>query len=155
MYPAEDPSQSNGGSRPAPSPIVGLGAYCDLRPASADGLSQSFSVSEFALLADGRRVTLHNERGLTIGWGGGYTGDLAGTETTETLTQQVLNVVLPDEDDGQAHPWSWLAALGRARGLEVTANDLRVLPYEVHLSESVLRWLDRSRAKPGGSGQST
>ena len=61
----------------------------------------------------------------------------------EDLVSDVLNVVLPDDDDsGEPHPWEWLAGLGRARGLDVTADGLRALPYEVVLGDDVRRWLD-------------
>ena len=40
----------------------------------------------------------------------------------------------------EAHPWSWLAALAEARGLSVTADDLRALPYEVVLTDDVRQW---------------
>lgn len=48
--------------------VVALGAFCDLVPpedyrGSPGGLS--FSVREFAVLDDGRRLTLHAERGWT------------------------------------------------------------------------------------------
>jgi len=55
-----------------------------------------------------------------------------------------LNVVLPDDDEEaavEAHPWSWLAELARARGLKATAEDLRALTYEVILTDNVTRWL--------------
>jgi hypothetical protein len=57
----------------------------------------------------------------------------------------VLNVVLSDDDETAAvedHPWSWLAELARARGLNVTADDLRGLPYEVLLTDKLERWLE-------------
>jgi hypothetical protein len=57
--------------------------------------------------------------------------------TLESLTRDVLNVVLPDDESGEEHPWEWLAELAQARGLEVTANDLRRLPYEVVFTEEV------------------
>ena len=121
--------------------VVGLGAVCDIRPPFDDELRQSFSVGEFALLADGRRVILHEERGFTIGAPPGQ-GGVRAHETAESVERDVLNVVLPDDDDsGEEHPWSWLAGLARARGLDVTADDLRVLPYEVVLTERVKRWL--------------
>jgi hypothetical protein len=129
--------------------VVGLGAICDLRRASPR--SQSFKISEFALLDDGRRVILHSERGYSIGWGSNVEipAELAPFDTRESITQQVLNTVLPDDDDSQdAHPWEWLAELARARGLDVTSEDLRVLPYEVVLDESVTRWLDSGEARP-------
>jgi hypothetical protein len=129
-----------------PGRVVGLGAICDLRPQRFDeARSQSFSVSEFVTLEDGRRVILHEDRGFTIGLrssGGSGSGDIQGHETLESLTRDVLNVVLPDDDEcAEDHPWSWLADLARARGLNVTAEDLRGLPYEVIFTGEVRRWL--------------
>ncbi|PWU52769.1 hypothetical protein DLJ47_17895 [Micromonospora sp. S4605] len=129
-----------------PGRVVGLGAICDLRPQRpGETDSQSFSVSEFVTLEDGRRVTLHQDRGFTIGWnstGDPRTGAAPAGETRDSITQNVLNVVLPDdEDDTEDHPWSWLADLARARGLNVTEQDLRGLPYEVVLTDKVTQWL--------------
>jgi hypothetical protein len=128
-----------------PGRIVGIGAICDLGPRRPDeARSQSFSVSEFVTLEDGRRVILHEDRGFTIGSGSSReTGaDIRRHLTLETLSRQVLNVVLPDDDvPAEAHPWSWLADLARARGLNVTADDLRSLPYEVIFTDKVRRWL--------------
>ena len=129
-----------------PGRVVGLGAICDLRPQRfEEARSQSFSVREFVTLEDGRRVILHEDRGFTIGWrssGESGPGDIRGHETLESMTRNVLNVVLPDDDEcAEDHPWSWLADLARARGLNVTAEDLRSLPYEVILTDKVIRWL--------------
>jgi hypothetical protein len=53
-----------------------------------------------------------------------------------------LAVVLPDDDvPAEDHPWTWLADLARARGLNVSADDLRSLAYEVIFSDKVRRWL--------------
>jgi hypothetical protein len=103
-------------------------------------------VSEFVTLEDGRRVILHEDRGFTIGWRSSESGsgDIRGHETRDSITRNVLNVVLPDDDEcAEDHPWSWLADLARARGLNVTAEDLRGLPYEVILTDRVMRWLAR------------
>ena len=126
-----------------PVRVVGLGAICDLREGSRDGRSQSFSVSEFALLDDGRRVVLHSERGFTIGWGSSVrdAGDISTGMTADSIAHDVLSVVLPDDDCGDDHPWSWLAELARSRGLDVTAPDLQGLPYEVTLRDRVRSWL--------------
>lgn len=131
-----------------PGRVVGLGAICDLGPQRSDGSGdQSFSVSEFVTLEDGRRVILHRDRGFTLGWrssGESGSGDIREHETLESLTRDVLNVVLPDDDDcAEDHPWSWLADLARARGLIVTVEDLRGLPYEVIFTEMVRRWAAR------------
>ena len=131
-----------------PVSVVGLGAFCQLRGRSEDGHSVSFSVSEFAALEDGRRLVLHQDRGYTTSWGSGVSGvpGISESLTREAVTQDVLNVVLPD-DDGEDHPWDWLASLARARGARVTADELRGLPYDVVLADSVLRLLppDQSR----------
>lgn len=126
--------------------VVGLGAICDLglqRP--DDARSQSFSVSEYVTLEDGRRVILHEDRGFTIGLGSSNESgpaDLRRRLTLEILTRQVLNVVLPDDDDAEEHhPWWWLADLARARALNVSADDLRSLRYEVLFTDRVRRWL--------------
>ncbi|HEV8670936.1 MAG TPA: hypothetical protein VGS01_09410 [Candidatus Limnocylindria bacterium] len=128
-----------------PGRVVGLGAICDLDPRTPDkARSQSFSVREFVTLEDGRRVILHEDRGFTIGLGSSRetVADLRRGETKESLTRNVLAVVLPDDDaPAEAHPWSWLADLARARGLNVTADDLRSLPYEVTFADKVRRWL--------------
>jgi hypothetical protein len=134
----------DGVPEPVPSShVVSLGAICDLRtPGLDDEQSQRFSVSEFVLLENGRRVILHEDRGFTIGSRAGAIQDY---ETQDSITRDVLNVVLPDDDECEDdHPWSWLAELARARGLDVTAEDLQGLPYEVILTDSVTRWLASS-----------
>jgi hypothetical protein len=124
-----------------PGRIVSLGAVCDLGPGGSGG-DQSFAVAEFATLDDGRRVTLHQERGFTIGIRPSGREHLREHVTPDDLIRDVLNVVLPDDDaGGEDHPWSWLAGLAQARGLQVTADDLRGLPYEVILTDNVRRWL--------------
>lgn len=129
-----------------PGRVVGIGAICDLGPQRVDDApSQSFSVSEFVRLDDGRRVILHSDRGFTIGWTSAPESgseSLRRHETPDSITHDVLNTVLPDDDDsGEDHPWPWLAELARARGLNATAADLRSLTYEVVLTDNVTRWL--------------
>jgi hypothetical protein len=145
-YPGASAPQQNL-PRVRPGRVVGIGAICDLEAQRfPDARSQSFSVSEFVTLADGRRVILHRDRGFTIGLGSRSEryDDLRAHATRDNLIQDVLNVVLPDDDEDaavEAHPWSWLAELARARGLKVTAEDLRGLEYEVVLTDKVIRWL--------------
>ncbi len=137
--------------------MIGVGAICDLRSQHPDQrFSQSFTVAEFVTLDDGRRVILHEDRGFTIGWGSAAargSADVSAGETEESLTRSVLNAVLPDDDDvDDEHPWSWLAALAHARGLDVTAESMRTLPYQVILSDEVEQWLaphDLDLGNPG------
>jgi hypothetical protein len=130
--------------------IVALGAFCDLVPpedftASPGGLS--FSVSEFAILGDGRRLTLHTDRGWTQwplralphgeplpdDWDARL--DPRSFMTRESVVQDTLNVVLPDDDDDpDDHPYEWLAGLLAAQGVSASPEVLRTLPYTVELS---------------------
>jgi hypothetical protein len=133
--------------RVRPGRVVGIGAICDLDPRRhPDARSQSFSVSEFVSLEDGRRVILHRERGFTIGLRSPretYEG-LQASMTRDIITESVLGTVLPDDDDErlvEAHPWAWLAERARDRGLDVSADDLPGLTYEVILTDEVSRWL--------------
>lgn len=120
-----------------------LGATCDLAGEAADGQSVSFSVSEFAELDDGFRVILHTDRGFTLGWGGQPDMEpISRTLTRDELSQEVLNTVLPDEDDGEAHPWEWLAQLVRLKGWEADAAELRRLPYQVNFTRAVEQLVD-------------
>jgi hypothetical protein len=140
--------------------VVGLGAWCDFVtehqyrqrlvrdgwPAyEVENLIEdfnrgvSFDVHEFAELADGRRLTLHEERGFsgsTRAWGGPAPSDQWRYLTLENLERDVLTTVLPDDDDAQdEHPWEWLAQLLHDHGVEATTEELRLLPYEVVFSE--------------------
>jgi hypothetical protein len=102
-----------------------------------------FRVEEFAVLADGRRIRLHAERGFGLSAG----VNLWQYQTLESLEADVRTTVLPDdaEDTGEDHPWEWLSELLRAQGIEATPEELRILPYDVEFS-------DRLRARiPAGA----
>ena len=89
----------------------------------------SFVVHEFADLADGRRIALHEERGFTTSAQWHYL-------TLDHLERDVRTTVLPDDDDTQdEHPWEWLADLLHVRGVDATAEELRLVPYDVVFSE--------------------
>ena len=123
--------------------VVGLGARCELVPPERDTASPggaSFEVSEFAVLDNGRRLTLHSERGWTT-WVHSTDQrrplDPWTALTAEGVRQDVLNVVLPDEDDGEPHPWEWLRGLLQQQGVDVTVEQLKAVPYTVELSDTV------------------
>jgi len=120
--------------------VIGLGAICDLElDAPNNGRDNSFRVSEFALLDSGESIILHADRGYQR-WSS--SADIWAHETVESITRNVLTTVLPDDDDtDDEHPWEWLANLAHAHGIDVTADDLRRVPYEVVLTERVTRRL--------------
>ncbi len=120
--------------------VVRLGAECDLTRESGPELA--FRVTEFADLADGRRLVLRAERGFTSrlnGPGADEPGAAWRHETPAGLAADVLATVLPDdaEETGEDHPWEELAGLLRDRGVAVPAVELRRVPYVVEFSDRV------------------
>lgn len=129
--------------------VVALGALCDLvSPAEYGGSpgGLSFSVSEFAVLHDGSRLTLHAERGWTqwlrtagehgrLPEGSDEPLDPWSFTIRQTVVQNVLNVVLPDDDDDlDDHPYIWLAERLAEHGVMASPDALRSVPYTVELS---------------------
>jgi hypothetical protein len=79
-------------------------------------------VHEFAVLGDGRRLTLHHGRGFSTS---------ATRLSAGQAESSVLTTVLPDDAEvtGEDHPWEWLASLIRDYGVAVTPEQLKAVPY--------------------------
>lgn len=140
--------------------VVALGAWCDLVPpelSTAGPGGVSFDVHEFAVLDDGRRLALHEERGWTSWLQSSQPARSSGRPelldpwsyfTIEDLEQDVLNVVLPDEEGTEEkHPWEWLRGLLQKQGVEASAEHLKTVPYTVEFSDRVLLRFDVAQAK--------
>lgn len=110
-----------------PATVVSLGAWGDLEEGSGGGTS--CKVCEFALLSDGREVTLLDDRGWT-------TSAQLGELLLAHVVRNVYNVVLPDdaEETGEEHEWRHFEQRLREAGVAVSRDDLRALPYRVFLS---------------------
>ncbi len=139
VRPGEEPVDRALAESTGPLRVVGIAAVCELAAGHpAPNASQSFSVTERITLDDGRRVVL-DRRGFTLGAPVGSVGDGL---TEDLIKQQVLNVVLPDNDEtADAHPWAWLAELADRRGSAVTVDELKALRCEVVIDSNVTRWL--------------
>ena len=116
-----------------PSVVLALGAWCDLYSPGEDlggGAATSFKVREFALLSDGREVTLLDDRGWTT------SARLDQIPITQ-LVRDVYNTVLPDdaEETGEEHEWQRFERRLREAGVAVSLDELRALPYSVTLSD--------------------
>jgi hypothetical protein len=100
--------------------VVVLGAWSEL--ARRDERGRDIDVREFGVLDDGRRLTLHQDRGF---------GTSGSHLTAEDLESSVLTTVLPDnaEVTGEDHPWEWLASLIQDQGVAVTPEQLKAVPY--------------------------
>jgi zona occludens toxin (predicted ATPase) len=95
-------------------------------------------VREFALLSDGREVTLLDDRGWTTSAPLGRTADRQEARMSVTdVVRNVYNVVLPDnaEETGEEHEWQRFAQRLREAGVAVTRDELQALPYRVILSD--------------------
>ena len=100
--------------------VVGLGARSEL--AHRDQRGMDINVHEFAVLDDGRRLTLHQDRGFSTS---------ATHMTAAHAERSVLTTVLPDDAEvtGEDHPWEWLASLIGGQGVAVTPEQLKAVPY--------------------------
>ncbi len=111
----------------SPATVVSLGAWGDLKEGSDGGTS--CKVREFALLSDGREITLLDDRGWTT------SAQLGGISLTHVV-RNVYNVVLPDdaEETGEEHEWQRFEQRLREAGVAVTPDELRALPHRVIVS---------------------
>lgn len=117
----------------SPASVVALGAWCDLHSPEEDsggGTGTSFKVREFALLSDGREVTLLDDRGWST------SAPLDRIAITQVV-RDVYNTVLPDdaEETGEEHEWQRFEQRLREAGVAVTLDELQALPYRVILSD--------------------
>jgi hypothetical protein len=114
----------------------------------ADVRGLSVSVRHEALLEDGRRVLLLDDRGWSS-WLHGTTedevADVRTLSSVEDIEQRARMVVGPDEPfDGRSHEdmaadhWAWMAGHLRQQGVVVDAQELTRLPHDVVLSERLL-----------------
>ncbi|MDE0579887.1 MAG: hypothetical protein OXI29_08440 [bacterium] len=118
--------------------VTALCAVCDRRDDWSDDWSQRFSIGEFAILETGDRIALHFERGFTLS---SMPGDFESIPAN-LLIEQIHDVVASDDDEiSLSNRWLWLAGLANKRGLEVTAAQLRELPYEILITDRVVLWL--------------
>ena len=123
-----------------------------------DARRLSVSARHEAVLADGRRVVLLEDRGWSeelrvllddepSDQGRGFVepSSIWAYETVEEMERTARNVVGPDEPfegrtraDMDASHWDSLARVLRRQGVEVQAAELRGLPHDVELSGRVL-----------------
>ncbi len=139
------------------SQVVALGAWCDYETdeeASATPGGANFRVHEFAILEDGRRITIRDDLGFTS-WAHLPNATVAERAdaswrriTRESLEREIrTNIVVPDETDFvDEHPYEWLRELLRRQGIEVTEEHLRAVPYTVEFSERLERRLAELRS---------
>lgn len=148
------------------SSVTRLVTFVDLAEEVGDTRQMSFSARHEAVLVDGRRVLLLDDRGwswsplLTAFQPGDASDrdspreqqpDIWATTSVEDIEQEARMVVGPDEpsdgfsqeDEEQGH-WAHLSDVLRQHGVVVDARDLRRRPHDVVLSGRLLARLGRS-----------
>jgi hypothetical protein len=136
----------------------------DADDAGPDARRMSVRARHEAVLADGRRVLLLDDRGWTgdlrVAWHGEPSEEhrrrveqesIWASETVEAMMREARDVVGPDEPfegrspaDMEAGHWDYLARILRQHGVEVAAAELKALPHDVELSDRVLARIGRS-----------
>ncbi|WP_291379088.1 hypothetical protein [Demequina sp.] len=94
---------------------------------------------EFLYLEDGTRVVLREGLEFTFGSPDGHVREGL---CAATLMAAIRNVVLPEVSAADPErPWACMVQLARRRRVQTTADELAQIPYEVHLTDAVRRWL--------------
>lgn len=132
---------------PAPEGFVPAAAPLTRGEPENNPHEMSFAALLVAVLDDGRRLTLLDDRGWSE-WG---PGDLWQRTTAEEIAETARTVVGPDEAyedhsaaDMAAEHWASLADELRRHTVTITGPDLSRLPHDVELTERVRARLGRS-----------
>ena len=149
--------------------VTRLLTFVDIDDADNDGPNarrMSVTARQEAVLGNGRRVVLLDDRGWSEQLGAVWTDDappprvsrealpsIWASETVEQLVRTARDVVGPDEPvtgsthaEMEASHWEALAGILREQGVEVEAAELKELPHDVELST---RLLARVSGAPG------
>jgi hypothetical protein len=148
--------------------VTRLATLVDVRDDVADARQMSVSARHEAVLEDGRRVLLLDDRGWTssalrASWGEVPDGesrrdqlDTWAVTSVEDIEETARVVVGPDEpfdgrsqEEMEADHWAYLAGVLRQQGVVVDALELKRLPHDVVLSERLLARIGPSQ---GGTG---
>ena len=125
-------------------------------------MARSFSLTEFADLSDGRRVTLRDERGFggtlhAVHWDletgevqdaswhrGSKLESLVGDQwrftTRESITRDVIAALDPDDDQEW---YDWVVERLHTLGIEVDPASVETAPYRVEFGNRVLEELQK------------
>jgi hypothetical protein len=144
--------------------VTRLVTLVDVNDENSDAHQMSVSARHEAVLTDGRRVVLLDDRGwtsaaLTASWGevpdGGSRRDQLDTwalTSVEDIEETARVVVGPDEpadgysqEEMEAGHWAYMADVLRQQGVVVHSVELKRLPHDVVLSERLLARIGRGR----------
>jgi hypothetical protein len=129
---------------------------------ASDARQMHFSARHEAVLADGRRVLLLDDRGWSSGLSVSFAPGATVTpppadapspsKSAEEIEKHARYVVGPDEpfdgesrEEAEAGHWAYLARILREKGVIVDPVDLGRLPHEVVLGERLRTQIDRDQ----------
>jgi hypothetical protein len=128
-----------------------LVTIADLRE-TTDPREMSVAARHEAVLDDGRRVVLLDDRGWTSGLRGAGVDESTDAwrfASEREITETARVVVGPDQAFGgrtqadmERDHWSWLARKLCAAGVRIDAGELRALPHDVVLGDRLRARLD-------------
>lgn len=123
---------------PAPEGVEPGLAPLALAPSPDDPRSMSMSALHLAVLQDGHRLTLLDDRG----WNASGPPDIWRQTSIEVVEQTARMVVGPDEHFGghsqadmETNHWADLAATLRQQGVLISAEELSRLPHDVEVTD--------------------
>jgi hypothetical protein len=145
--------------------VTHLVTLVDLNDEVADPRQMSLSARHEAVLEDGGRLLLLDDRGWTSSTlKASMVGDVPGGDvrreeldswaltSVEEIEETARVVVGPDEppdgcsqEDSEVAHWASLAGVLRQQGVVVDVLELKRLPHDVVLSERLLARIDRAR----------
>jgi hypothetical protein len=147
--------------------VTRLITLVDVNDENSDAHQMSVSARHEAVLADGRRMLLLDDRGWTSSALRAWVGEVPDSESrpdepdiwaitsVEDIEESARLVVGPDEppegrsqEDAEADHWTYLAGVLRQQGVVVDVLELKRLPHDVVLSEPLQARIGRGR---GGS----
>lgn len=135
------------------APVTRLVTFVDVDNDVADARQVSVSARHEAVLVNGRRVLLLDDRG----WSASGPPDIWAVTSVQHIVDTTRVVIGPDEPfDGRSHEdmeadhWAQLTEVLRKQGIVADALELKRLPHEVVLSE---RLRTRVGHDPGDAAQ--
>jgi hypothetical protein len=131
--------------------VIRFVTHVDVVDAVTDARQMSFSARLEAVLADGRSLTLLDDRGWTTSLpraGVDGPADIREWISVEEVETDARMVVGPDEpihgqtyEEAEDGHWASLADMLRHQGVDANAHELEGLPHDVVLSQRLRAWI--------------
>ena len=122
---------------------MSIAAVCDMDETLTDNLRPSISVkiTQCILMSDGSMISLDLDRGFTAISHG--PGPARWRRSSDELIAEILDLVRIDDPERSGdHPWDEIAAAAQRRGIDIDAARLKQMPYQVLLSDRVIRMFE-------------